>query len=159
MDFLKFDERTRADEGVWVDMMHPNTGEPLIEDNGEPVQVHVRGSASRIVQQSLHDHAQRESKNKTEKQSMEGVHQKLMSAAKPLIIGFKNVYLGDVAVDASTAGKFLDLTFPQMGIKQDEDGNKVKNPDGSFVYEMVNKPFAVQIIEASSDHDRFLGNG
>lgn len=151
MDFKKFDERSRADAGVWLELLNPETLEPLVNEDGSIPRALVRGSASRAVQQSLHDRAQNEAKNKSEKQSLEGAHRKLIEAAKPLVLDFKNITLNDKPVTVKDCETLFDLTFPRMDAVTDDNGSVLK-------YEMKNKPFAVQIIEASTSHDRYLGN-
>jgi hypothetical protein len=48
---------------------------------------------------------------------------------------------------------FLDLSFPEMGPVVGEDGK----PTGK--YELKNKPFATQILEAVNERGQHLGNG
>jgi hypothetical protein len=61
---------------------------------------------------------------------------------------------------------FLDLTFPEMGPKVDDRGvmimqdgvDKDGKPEKSPIYEMKNKPFAMQIAEFTAKQANFLGN-
>ena len=148
MDFSKFDERGRAEEGTWTDLLDPNTLEPIVDDDGETAQVLVRGTSARSVQKELRKLAKLKP---DDEKTMEAAHNRFIASATPLIAGFKNVNLNDEPVDPKKPEAFLDLTFPRMGMVEDEDGvEKLK---------MVNKPFALQIIDASVKRDEDLGNG
>ncbi len=89
---------------------------------------------------------------------MEDVHNQLCEAAAPFIVGFENVNKGDKPATADDAMWFLNLTFPEMGVKEDADGDNVLNKDGEPVFEMTNNPFAKQCSEFASKQANRLGN-
>ena len=53
---------------------------------------------------------------------------------------------------------FLDLTFPEMGVKEDGEGNAITDKDGNPQFEMKNNPFAKQIGEFAGKQANRLGN-
>ena len=89
---------------------------------------------------------------------MEDVHIQMCEAAAPFIMGFENVNNGTIPATADDALWFLKLTFPHMGVKEDENGDPVLNKDGDPVYEMVNNPFAKQCSDFASKQANRLGN-
>jgi hypothetical protein len=111
---------------------------------------------------------------------MEDVHNDLCEGAAPFIVGFENVNRGDrpctadgsekeiidgVEVEVSDIDWFLGLTFPDMGVKEDAEGNTVMqdgtDDDGKPIktpeFEMKNNPFAKQIGEFAAKQANFLG--
>lgn len=145
MDFSKFDNRGPAEEGVRVPLMDPLTGEPIEGETGAACVI-VRGVASRTVQAEMRKRALAKAKSKQQALDvLEDVHQALIEAAAPLVVGFENVERNEVPLTASPEDVrwFLDLTFPMM--QKDGDG-----------WKMINKPFGAQIAEAAGDQDRFL---
>ena len=48
MDFTQYDSRAAAENGAWLHMRNPATGE-LLYDDGKPCMVKVQGSESRKV--------------------------------------------------------------------------------------------------------------
>ncbi|MBM1911688.1 hypothetical protein JQW38_18635 [Sulfitobacter pseudonitzschiae] len=89
---------------------------------------------------------------------LEDVHLQLCEGAAPFIVGFENVSKGDKPATAEDAEWFLDLTFPEMGVKEDADGNPVLDKDGSPQFEMTNCPFAKQVGEFAGKQANRLGN-
>jgi hypothetical protein len=89
---------------------------------------------------------------------MEDVHMQLCEGAAPFIVGFENVMNGDKPATADDAMWFLDLTFPEMGVKEDADGEQITDKDGSPVFEMKNNPFAKQIGEFAGTQANRMGN-
>ena len=145
MDFSKFDNRGPAEEGVKVPLVDPNTGEPIEGDDG-PACVIVRGVASRTVQAEMRKRALAKAKTKQGSlDTLEDVHQALIDAAAPLVVGFENVERNGEPLTSSPGDVrwLLDLTFPMM--EKDGEG-----------WKMVNRPFAAQIAEAAGEQDRFL---
>ena len=155
MDFSKFDERTKADRGEWVDMLDPETLEPLM-DEGKPAQMLILGQAGNRVQDALHDRAVAGAgKTKEDVVSMKKTHQELVATASIYIGGFRNVEInGEDMSDASNAERVLDLTFPRMEII---DGSAASVGGPRFA--MANKPFAVQAIEAGGRQGALLKKG
>lgn len=163
MDFSKLDSRTRAEKGVPMQILDPWTGEPIM-DGDKPCRVIVRGTASRTAQAQMRERqrAAMEKKPKDgeeEARVMEDIHDELCESAAPFIVGFENVSNGDKPATADDARWFLDLFFPEMGVKEDADGNAILDKDGNPVFEMKNRPFASQIIDFASSQANRLGNG
>jgi hypothetical protein len=52
---------------------------------------------------------------------------------------------------------FLGLEFPEMGVKEDEDGDPIME-DGTPVFEMKNNPFAKQVGEFAGKQSNHMGN-
>lgn len=147
MDFSTFDNRGPAETGTRVPLVNPVTGEGIGPEDA-PSCVIVRGVASRTVQAEMRKKALARAKsNAPALDVMEDVHQSLIDAALPLVVGFENVERNGAPLTASVEDIrwFLDLTFPMM----EKDGQQWK---------MVNRPFAAQIAEAAGDQDRFLPN-
>ena len=164
MDFNKFDSRAKAESGSPMQILDAWTGEPMM-DGDKPCEVILRGTASKSMQakQRAAQKAAMQSKADkpadTEARVMEDVHNQLCEAAAVFIVGFNNVSRGDKLATAEDAMWFLDLTFPEMGVKVDENGNSVLNKDGEPVFEMTNNPFAKQCSEYASKQANRLGNG
>lgn len=162
MEFGKFDSRKAADDGVVIDLLDPYTDE-VIADGKKISRVGVRGTASRSVQADLRKRLAKTGKSKKtdpEERVMEDVHLELCEAAAPYITSFENVERDGRALTTSPedVSWFLDLTFPDMGVKEDECGNPILDKDGDPQFKMRNKTFAKQIADASTDQRRFMGN-
>jgi hypothetical protein len=164
MDFTKFDTRARAEAGTPMQILDPWSGEPMM-DGDKPCRVIVRGTASKSIQSAMR--AKQRAKMQSEKDGgkkdteavvMEDIHNQLCEAAAPYISGFENVSFGDVPATADDAMRFLDLTFPEMGQKVDDDGSPVLDKDGDPKYEMINNPFAKQIAEFAGSQANRMGN-
>lgn len=161
VNISELDERSKADKGTWIDMLHPETQEPLTakdEATGETVtaQMLIYGQAGRDVQDQLHEMAKAKAASKDEEpQSMKKAHEQLVETASVYIGGFRNVSSneGDLS-DASNVKKVLDMTFPRMEIVEGSALNA-----GGPKFRMANKPFALQAIEAASQQGKLLGNG
>jgi hypothetical protein len=90
---------------------------------------------------------------------MEDVHNQLCEGAAPFIMGFENVSKGDTPATAANAEWFLDLTFPEMGVKVDSEGNAVLDVlTNQPIYEMSNNPFGKQVAEFAGTQANRLGN-
>ena len=164
MDFSKFDSRAQAEIGTPMQIMDPWTGEPMM-DGDKPCRVIVRGTASKSMQAKMREKQKLAMAKKKPKDGdddarvMEDVHNQLCEGAAPFIVGFENVAKGDKPATAMDAEWFLDLTFPEMGVKEDEDGNPVLDKDGAAMFEMTNNPFAKQVGEFAGKQANRLGNG
>jgi hypothetical protein len=165
MDFSVFDNRGPAETGQRLELKDPSVrdGDPLLSGK-KPCAVIVRGSTARSVQeQSRARLKQKMAKGKKDDgvQVMEDVHAELCDAAFPLIVGFENIERDSrpLTTDPDDVRWFLDLTFPIMGVKEDEDGEPIFSPDGAPRFEMRNSPFAKQVTEFSADQAAALGNG
>lgn len=100
MDFSQFDSRSAADEGRDLHIVHPATGEPIY-DGKKPCIVVVRGSEGRAVQEEMAK--LRSAKVQDAEDGEDGltqVHERLVEAARPLIVGFKNIHRGKTAAKA-----------------------------------------------------------
>ena len=159
VDISNLDERTKADTGVWVDMLHPETLEPITgeDDKGETItaQMLIFGQAGRDVQDKLHEAAKAKvSVTDNEPKSMKKAHETLVESALIYVGGFRNLDAnGEDLSDVKHVARVLDMTFPRMEIKE---GSIVTVEGPQFV--MANKPFALQAIEAASKQGLLLGN-
>jgi hypothetical protein len=186
MDFNKFDSRAIAEAGSPMQILDSWTDEPMM-DGDKPCRVILRGTASASMQAKMRAAQKaammsKKSKGKDAKDDarvMEDVHNQMVEAAAAFIMGFENVNNGDKPATAADAVWFLNLTFPEMGVKEDEDGNPVtqkalkQDENGEYmfhksgapvmedvpVYELKNNPHAKQCSEFSSKQANRLGNG
>ena len=78
---------------------------------------------------------------------MENLHQDTMKEALSLLVGFENVELNGVPVTMENAKDFLNLVFPRHEKDLENGGLKV-----------VNKSFAIQVIERAAELEKSLGN-
>lgn len=163
MDFNKFDSRARAEAGVPMPILDPNTGE-AITDGGKPCLVIVRGTASRSMQAKMREKQKAAMAKKPkdgeddEARVMEDIHMQLCEAAAPFIVGFENMERDGRPMTVEDAEWFLDLSFPEMGAKEDENGDMLMGKDGKPSFEMKNNPFAKQIGDYAGKQANFLGN-
>lgn len=165
MDFNKFNTRAIAETGTPMQIVDPWTGEAMM-DGDKPCRVIVRGTASKSMQAKMRAKLKASIMSKKAKgddaeeeaRVMEDVHNQLCETAAPFIVGFENVMNGDKLATAEDAEWFLDLTFPEMGVKLDKEGNTVLDKDGSPVFEMTNNPFSKQIGEFAGKQANRLGN-
>ena len=148
-DFSKFDQRSNSDKGVWFDILHPASGDPISE-GGKVSRFLIRGAASREAQRELREaeKAAVKSSGDDEVQNMDQVHEMMINAAVPFIVDFENVEIEGKKLTGAEEDvrRFLDLTYPVMS----------PTPDG---YELANNPFAKQAIDNVAKHEAFLGNG
>lgn len=166
MDFTKFDSRAAAEAGQPMTILDPWSNEPMM-DGDKPCLVIVRGTASKSMQARMRAKQKAAMMSKKDKKAgaedeearvMEDVHNQLCEGAAPFIVSFVNVSNGLRPATAEDAEWFLDLTFPEMGIKTDADGNNVLDKDGAPTFEMSNNPFAKQISEFAGKQANRLGN-
>lgn len=171
MDMSAFDGRKRAEEGVFVALKHPYTKEPFAKGKDAPG-FYVRGLAARSVQSRLAE-MQRAAKNAVEDgedqdAAMERLHESLIDAAMKYIIKADDAMTHSgqpVGDNPEMIRKVLDSTFPEMRVVKDADGTaitqRVKGEDGEMIdvpkFEMANRPFAQQMIQAAEDGSRFFG--
>ena len=166
MKLSQFDNRTPAEKGLPLTLKNPavQDGEELI-DNKKPCVVGVRGSSARSVQAETRRRLKAKMSGKKSKADdarvMEDIHSELCEAAAPLITFFENIEIpvdldkpdGEqrpITTSEEDIKWFLDLTFPVMGAKEDEDGDTVTK-NGEVQFEMKNNPFAKQITDYSSE--------
>ena len=165
MDFNKFDSRAIAEAGSPMQILDVWTDEPMM-DGDKPCRVILRGTASASMQAKMRAAQKaammsKKSKGKDaeddEARVMEDIHNQMCEAAAPFIMGFENVKNGDKPATAEDAIWFLNLTFPDMGVKE-ENGEPVLNKDGEAVWEMKNNPFSKQCSEFASKQANRLGD-
>jgi RNA binding exosome subunit len=173
MDLSKFDSRARAEEGIFVGLKDPYTGEEITHKDGNPG-FRVRGTASRSVQSRMAEmsRAAKEAAEKAESDEearavMEAMHENLIDQAEKFIISGVNMEIDgkEVGTDPERIRKILDMTFPDMKVVKDENDKPVmttaKGKDGKEVeiptFKLVNKTWAQQVIEAAEDGQAFLG--
>lgn len=166
MDLSQFDSRKRAEEGVFVALADPYTSKPLAEKNSPGFM--VRGVASRTVQSRLAEmqRAAKDDAGEDAEAAMERLHKTLIDAAMKYVIRPVNIEVEGqpVGEDEQSIRRVLDMTFPDMRIVRDEDGHAVqtkgRDKDGQEIdvprFELANKPFAQQVIEAAEDSGRFF---
>lgn len=181
MEISKFDSRTRAEAGAPMQILDPITGE-AVADGDKPCRVIVRGVASKSMQAEMRAKqkaamakaAAIKEANKgkggaadvNEARVMEDIHNQLCEGAAPFIVGFENMERDSKPMTADDVEWFLDLSFPEMGMKEDENGEAIMedgidedgNPTKSPAFEMKNNPFAKQIGEFAAKQANFLGN-
>ncbi|MGB0854239.1 MAG: hypothetical protein ACPGSI_13180 [Pikeienuella sp.] len=168
MDFNKFDSRAQAENGTPMHILDPWSGEPMMDDD-KPCRVIVRGTASKSMQNKMRAKAKaalmsRKAKKKNgdeddeEARVMEDIHLQLCEGAAPFIVGFENVHNGDRPATADDAEWFLDMNFPEMDTKKDENGETVLDKDGNPVFEMSNNPFSKQVGDFAGKQANRLGN-
>ncbi|WP_411975926.1 hypothetical protein [Sulfitobacter faviae] len=167
MDFnAKYNSRAAAEAGAPMQLLDPNYPHEPIMDGDKPCRVIVRGVASKSMQAKLRAKQKAAMMSKKAKgddeedeaRVMEDVHMQLIEGAAPFVVGFENVERDGKPATVDDVEWFLDLTFPEMGVKEDKDGNTVTDKDGSPVFEMKNSPFAKQIGEFAGKQANFLGN-
>ena len=173
MDFSQFDSRARAEAGVFVPLCDQYGREPINgtdPEAGAPGFM-VRGTASRSVQSRMAEMARaaKEAGDSEEEQraAMEKMHADLMDSAERFIIRGVNIEIGGEPVgdNIDRIRAILDMTFPELRVVKDADGNalttKAKGEDGKEVeiprFELANLPFAKQVVDAAEDGSRFLG--
>ncbi|PHR93488.1 MAG: hypothetical protein COA78_32825 [Blastopirellula sp.] len=168
MELSQFNGRKRAEDGIYMRLCDPYSGEPMGDDKDAPG-FNVRGIASHTVQGRIAEMqkaaADADDGEDTEA-ALERLHQNLIDSAMRYIISPVNMTNdgADVKTDDEIRA-FLDMTFPVLEVVTDKDGqpamNTVKNKDGNDVqipkFDLSNKPFAKQVIDAAEDGARFLG--
>ena len=169
MDFSQFDQRGRAEAGVFVQLHDPYDQNKLIADDNGPCGFRIRGMAAQSVQQRLaamQKKAKKGDKEEDEAAVMERIQQSQIETAMGYIIEPVNISLaGSLLQGAEGIRRILDMTFPDMRLVKDADGNQVtmriKGVDGDWVdvpkFEMANETFATQVIKAAEDGSRFFG--
>lgn len=175
MQINDFNTRKLAEAGAPMQILHPITGEPIVDEGGG-CRVIVRGVASPSMQamirrrraEKMRAREEAEDEEAQKNQVMEDIHLELCEAAAPYIAGFENVLDGDRHLTATPEdiNMFLDLSFPEMGIKADENGEPImrdaKDADGNDIqvpaFEVTNFPFAKQVADFAGRQANFLGN-
>lgn len=148
MDFSQFDQRGRDEAGVPFPILHPETGEPVVDpDSGQACMVLVRGPTAPSVTKAeaarlrsgvltAEDAAQK---------TLSEIHDYTVEVALPFIAGFQNVNRGDQPATEADAAWFLSLNFPRL----EKDGD---------TYRIANKTFAQQIVDRIVEAREQLGN-
>jgi len=131
MDMSAFDGRKQAEEGVFVALKHPYTGEPFAKGKEAPG-FYVRGLAARSVQSRLAE-MQREAKQAAEDgddqdAAMERLHENLIDNAMKYIIRADDAMTHSgqaVGDEPDMIRKVLDSTFPEMRVVKDGAGSPI----------------------------------
>ena len=157
MDFSQFNIRDAAEDGAFCHLVHPKTFQPLYDDDGAEVGFNVRGNASRSAQQAL---AKARKDGKTNVQSADDLHQAEIKTALALIIDAVNIDVPDkdgknvpAGSDKGLIRKALDMTFPELRAREDDE----KTDDYEGGMDLINKPFANQVIRFAARQDNYLG--
>ena len=168
MDFSKFDQRAHAETGVFLALCDPYTKAPIGKGDDAPGFV-IRGMAARSTQAKLAElqKAAKDSAGEEDAEAaMEMLHQRLIDSAMTYIIEARNIEIeGKPVSGESDIRRVLDMTFPDMQIVKDSDGNTVttttKDKDGKAItvpkFDLVNEPFAQQVIKNAENGARFFG--
>lgn len=144
MDFSKFDQRGKAEQGQAFPILHPETLEPI-----DGARFIIRGASSRTVQEAERQRqvaAMLAKDPEPRPATMGTVHEETVDAATPFIIGFEGVELDGRPATADDARRFLDLTFPRM------------DADAEGKLFVANKTFAMQVLERAKELEKLLGN-
>jgi hypothetical protein len=148
MDFGKFDQRGKAEQGEAFPILHPETGEPL-GDPDRPSRFIIRGMSARTVQEAERQRqlAAMMAKDDAPRALTIGTaHEETVEAALAFIVGFENAELDGKPLTAADARRFLDLSFPRLD----------KGEDGKL--KVANKTFAMQVLECAAVLEKRLGN-
>lgn len=165
MEFKSRDKRALAEKGFVYQLLDADTREPLF-DGDTPIVFNLRGAASPTAQKLLSDvfasgkketdGAAKPDVNDPEaykKQGFEGVHWLNIRTAMCYIISAgEKVDWGEgnpVGSDSDLIANVLNSEFPQYERSVDKDGEPK--------LELVNYPYANQIIDAAEAYGRFLG--
>lgn len=132
MDFNQFDARAAASNAQPLHLTHPVTGAKIM-DKDHPCIVMVLGAESDTVQAQL----KASIRNKTKNASNETEADQLVTLARPLIAGFKNVSRGDKPATVDDIEWFLRLQVPNASAEQ--------------------KSFVEQVIDFATDRSNYLG--
>ena len=140
VDFTQLDSRAAAENGAWLHLRHPATGE-LMMDGDKPCMVQVRGMESRSAIKAASD-AVRKRKPGDTLADIEANHAKNIESASALIMAFDGVSRGP---KPATVPDDVDW-FLSLGI-----------PVGNAAPEQ--RTFAEQVNAFAIDRANFLGNG
>lgn len=117
MDFNDFDSRTAADEGRWMHVKHPVSGD-LLYDGDAPCEVLCKGAEGREVQKEVAKMraasvALQDAKEEgADDETMAMLHEKLCKAVTPFVAGFRNINNGAKPAKApKDVAWFLDLNM------------------------------------------------
>lgn len=150
MDFSQFDQRGRDEAGTPHPILHPETGEPVIDpDSGLPCLMLIRGptAPSVVAAEVARNRAAALGKERPEVLTVAEAHDVAVEVALPFIAGFQNMTHADGRpFTEADAGYFLSMNMPRL--KRGEDGS----------YSMANHPFAEQIVAIVNDRKAALGN-
>jgi len=162
MDFTKFDSRARAETGARMQILDEYTRQPI-----EGAFVIVRGVASPFLQRAHRAKSQERARVRKSGAAdaadrvMEDAHNELIDGARPFIVGFEGVEYDGKPFTVEDARQFLDLTFPDMGLVKDADGETVmvETKDGMVPkFELKNLPFAKQVTDFAGEQSNFLAS-
>lgn len=171
MDFGQFDARGAADKGAFCQLVHTHKFHKL-EDDGKPVGFLVRGNASREAQEMLRQMRAAEMQVKksgedtedAEEGFIEEMHRDAVESALVMVIEAQNIEVRDdagklvpVGRDRGLIRRVLDMSYPEIRTIRDKDGKPERDEEGKMKVDMVNKPFAIQVVEFAADQSNYLG--
>lgn len=82
MDISTLNTKKGAEKGAFMQLAHPITGAPLVDDDGEPVGLYLRGSEAPTVQKKL---------RAMQKATMSGGEQTGMEYVCSLVVGVQGL--------------------------------------------------------------------
>lgn len=166
MDYAAKDTRVLAEQGFFLQLKDPYTGEPHVSDNGEPSGFFIMGAVSPTVQRNLGElyakskklnkelddkrkRAEEEGRELDEDESsaiLEKLHQDSIDNALLYILhGVEMAYGGqDVGSNKNLIRKVLNASFPQF------------RTNGKGELEPINTPYTKQVIDAAEGFGAFL---
>ncbi len=110
MDFTSLNTRAAADEGAFLHLRHPVTGDLLNTDEGESIGLMVRGTEGAKVQKTLRDLNKR---LKTAEDTKRG-----LAFVSSLVFGFVNVSYEGRALTDTDADKELFFGLSESFVEQ-----------------------------------------
>ena len=186
MDFNKFDNRKKAEQGSPLQLLDPDTREP-ITSGGKPCRVIVRGTISKQVQSSIRQRlreqvvqenktiagetAEAKALRKADIKVMEDVHQEAVESTLPFVMGFENIERGGEPLDPNNEDDvrwLLNLTFPVIGPELDDKGeplmDEVEDDETKKMVKrpklkVMNLPFTKQVQDFAAKLGSEMGNG
>ena len=146
MDFNAFNSRGAAEAGADMTILHPVTGEPIMHGD-QHCAVIVRGTESPTAQATLAAlrkarMAEKKDDDAEAEKTMADLHDELVEAAVPLILGFKHVSLGDRELTKDDAREFLNLNMVLLDLNEDGKPRALS--------------FVEQVLRFAGQRERFL---
>ena len=114
MEMTKFDARAAADRGAWLHLLHPETGEPMM-DGAKPCRVRVLGMQSRTAVAIASASLRARNGQEFDISDIEGNHARNVADTAKLIAEFENMSRNGKPMTPDDAEWFLALTMPMGG--------------------------------------------
>ncbi|AUQ49947.1 hypothetical protein PhaeoP83_01673 [Phaeobacter inhibens] len=151
MDFNQFDSVSAAEKGADCHLKHPATLKPLFDnpddptvDNGKPCLAVVLGAeapsvrAASRARQKARAEADDGDEKADDENTLEAVHERMVEAMVPRVLGFKNVRKGKAPATKADAAWLFGL-------------NRMNAQEGEM-------SFAEQVAAFSAKRGNYLGN-